>query len=116
MLVGGCGAERPRNIAIVAGLSSLGRPMPPAPKSPPSRQWTSPEFDERNFTQASCELVAADMSVVSGLTSELPSNGSSKSMPGEVNFESTAWITACCRAPRVTSLSAGSSWLTRTRE
>ena len=28
----------------------------------------------------------------------------------------TAWVTACCRAWRVKSVSLGSSWLTRTRE
>src|SRR6266568_4351790 len=103
--VGGCGAERPRNIEIVAGLSSLGAPVPPPPKSPPSRQCTELEPDVRNLTQPSSTSWLVDRSVVSGLTNEPPENGSRRNVPTEASFDVTESITACCRAPRVKSVS-----------
>ena len=114
--VGGCGADLPRNIAIVAGLSSLGPPVPPPPRSPPSRQWIEPEFDALNFTQPSCISWPALRSVVSGFTNDAPENGVRMSVPGDVNRDATASMTACWRAPRVMSVSDGSSMFSRMRE
>src|SRR5205085_1194499 len=102
---GGCGAESPLHIAITLRLSSLGSitDWPPAPvvMSPPSRQWSALESAERNFSHPSCSSCPSERSVVSGFTNDPPSNGSSSSVPIEVNFCPTAWITACWRAPRV---------------
>ena len=95
---GGCGADFPRNIASVAGLSSLGAPVPPPPKSPPRRQCTELELEARNFTQPSSTSWLVDRSVVSGLTNELPENGSRKNVPTDASFDVTASITACWRA------------------
>src|SRR3989441_4148015 len=85
--VGGCGADLPRNMAIVAGLSSLGLPVPVPPRSPPRRQCTEPALDARNFTQPSCASWPALRSVVSGFASDPPSNGTLTSVPGDVNFD-----------------------------
>ena len=106
----------PRNIARVAGLSSLGAPVPPPPKSPPSRQCTELEPDARNFTQPSSTSWLVERSVVSGLTNELPENGSRTNVPNDASFDVTASITACWRAPRVKSVSDGSSTFSRIRE
>src|SRR5689334_24768106 len=46
----------------------------------------------------------------------LPENGIRRSTPNEVNLCATAFITSCCRPPRVTSFSDGSSWFSRMRE
>src|SRR5262249_11924306 len=53
VVVGSCGAERPTNIEIVRASSSLGAPVPPGPRSAPSRQWRTLPPDERNLTQPS---------------------------------------------------------------
>ena len=42
-----------------AGSSSLGLPLPPPPRSPPSRQCTADELEARNFTQPSWTSCAA---------------------------------------------------------
>ncbi len=93
--VGGCGADFPRNMASVAGLSSLGLPVPPAPRSPPSRQWTALPFDERTSTQPTPTSCAVLRSVVSGFTNELPENGMRRNVPNDAIFAVTASITAC---------------------
>ena len=56
------------------------------------------------------------MSVASGFANELPENGMRSSTPNDVNFLATAFMTSCWRAPRVTSVSDGSSRFSRMRE
>ena len=90
--------------------------MPPPPKSPPSRQCTELEPDARNFTQPSSTSWLVDRSVASGFTYELPLNGAFRNVPNDASFEVTASITACWRAPRVKSVSEGSSTFSRMRE
>ena len=70
----------------------------------------------RNLTQPSSSSSFADRSVVSGLISEPPSNGSLRSVHGEVSFAVAACATACWRAPRVRSFSPGLSRFSRIRE
>ena len=69
----------------------------PLPRSAPSRQCSAFAVDERNFTQPSSISCDVERSVVIGFTHEPALNGAPISVPNEVNFESVAWITACCR-------------------
>ena len=94
--VGGCGADLPRNIAIVAAvvLARADHRLPPPPRSPPSRQCT--ELDRRRAELHPAELhqlAGATGRSSSGFASEPPSNGSLTSVPGEVSFDAIASIT-----------------------
>ena len=68
------------------------------------------------MTQPSCISWPADRSVVNGFANELPENGMRARTDGDVNLLATAFITSCWRAPRVTSVSDGSSMFSRMRE
>ena len=54
--------------------------------------------------------------LLGGLTSDEPEKGMRTNVPNDASLELTESITACWRAPRVTSVSEGSSMFSRMRE
>ena len=81
---GGCGAERPVNIAIAAVLSSVPTMTDSPPIAAARRRAGSGARGAfaRNRTQPSCIICPVDRSVVSGLTRSSPMNGSRTNVPG----------------------------------